>query len=106
MFCFAVIAGGKAAAVFEFIEGALNPVALLVEYRVIGAGCQASGPGRDHRRSPLAFNELKELLTIIGFVGNDVAGVEAREERNGLRTIVALSGGDNKAYGSPLTIHG
>ena len=102
---FAVIAGGKAATVFEPIEGALNPVPLLVERPVIGPGHAAPGPGRNHRRGPLALNGLNEVLTIIAFVGNDVAGAEAVEQRPGLRTVVPLPSSDQKANGAPLAIH-
>ena len=76
---FAVIAGGNTAAVFERVEGAFNPVAELVERGFIGAGGQAPGPGRNDWCSPLVFNAFKDLLTIIGFVGNAGAGAEAGE---------------------------
>ena len=101
-----VIAGGEAATVFEPIEGAFNPVAVLVERPVIGPGHPAACSWRNDWRGALAFNAFNECLTIIGFVGNDVAGAETREESYRLRTIVALSSSHNKAYGSPLTIHG
>ena len=103
---FAVIAGGKAATVFEPVKGAFNPVPLLVERPVIGPGYAATSPRRDHWRSPLALNVLNECLTIIAFVSNDVAGAEAAEQRPGLRTIVALPRSDQKADGAPVAIHG
>ena len=44
---FSVIAGGKAAPVFELIKGAFNLVPLLVERGVIGARPPAGGSGRN-----------------------------------------------------------
>ena len=103
---FAVIARSEAAAVFELIEGALDPVTLLVERGVIGAGRPAAGPRRNDWRGTLAFDVLNEFLTIIASVGNDVAGAEAGEEGKGLRTVVPLPSGNNKAHGPAPAIHG
>ena len=82
---------------FEPSEGALNPVAVRVERPVIGPGHPAACSRRNDWRGTLAFNALKEFLTIIGFVGNAVAGAETGEESYRLRTIVALSSSPNKA---------
>lgn len=103
---FTIITRGNAAAVFELIESALNPVTVLVERGIIGAGRPAACSRRNAWRGALAFNILNEFLTIIAFVGNDVTGTKAGEERQGLRAVMALAGGDNKAYGSPPAIHG
>ena len=102
----AVRAGGEAAPGFEPIEGARNPVAVLVERPVIGPRHPAAGSRRKDWRGAVAFNALNECLPSIGFVGNDGAGAEAGEESSRLRTSVALSSSHNQAYGSPLTIHG
>ena len=91
---------------FELIEGALNPVPLPVERGVIGPGRPAAGPGWNHRRGPLALNVLNEFLTVIAFVGDDVTSAEAGEQRPGLRTVVPLPSGDNKAHGPPVAIRG
>lgn len=94
------------AAVFEFMEGAFNPVALFVERGVIGPGRTAASPGWNHRCSPLALNVLNKCLTVRAFVGDDVTGAEAGEEGPSLRTGVPRPSGDKKAHGPPVAIRG
>ena len=94
---FAVIAGGKAAPVFELLTGAFNPGPRLGERGVRGARHPAAGSGRDDWRRPLPCNVRNKRLTLIPLVGNDVGRSEAREEGPRLRTVMALAPSHNKA---------
>lgn len=94
---FPIIAGGKAAPVFEPVKGAFNPVPLLVERGVVGARHPAAGSGRNDGGRPQAFNVLNKRLAIIPLVGNDVGRGEARQEGPRLGTVMALAPGHDKA---------
>lgn len=102
----AVRAGGQPATGFAPLEGPLTPVPLLVEGPVIGLDHPAAGSRRNDRRGALPFKGCHACLTLRGSVSNDVAGVEAGEQRPGLRIVGPLPSGHPQADGLPLTIHG
>ncbi len=104
--CPAVVPGGDAAEVFELVEATLDAVARFVDLKVIGDLVSApwiagnDGTGADGR------DVIADLVAVIGLVGQNVVGLEAGHEREGLRCIAGLARGEDDAERSAEGIGG
>jgi hypothetical protein len=74
-------------------EQVLDLVALLVELPVGRALVDAAGSGRDHRQGSLGGDRLQDGVRVVGLVGDHRLGREAVEQRQGLRGVALLPGG-------------
>ena len=68
-------------------------MALLVELPVGRALVDAGGFGRDHRHGSSSSDGLKDRVGVMGLVGDHRCGREAVEQRQGLRGVALLPGG-------------
>ena len=99
-----IIARGQAAKLFEATEQPLNGVALGVACPVVGSGKAALAAGRNHDLRAAGGQLGYQLVTVVGAVGNKHLRGQPVEQRQGLRGIVGLTGGEAQAYGPALSI--
>src|SRR3546814_11819464 len=92
-----VKSGGDAAEVFEFVEEALEEVALFVEGGVEAAPCGGGRASRHDGDGARSGDGVDRALAIIAFVGQNEAGVEPIEQALDLRDVVALAAGPDDA---------
>ena len=86
-------AGEDATVVLHEAEQVLDLVALLVELPVGRALVDARGFRRDHRQGSLGCHGLQDGIGVVGLVGDHRGGGETVEQRQGLRGIALLPGG-------------
>ena len=86
-------AGEDAAVVLHEAEQDLDLVALLVELPVGRALVDARGFRRDHRHGSSSSHGLQDGVGVVGLVGDHRRGREAVEQRQGLRGVALLPGG-------------
>jgi hypothetical protein len=86
------------AEMLAFREATLNPVALFIERFVIGPWCFAVGFGWDHRDGSGRFDILHNGVGIITFVGQHRTCWSIPQQRNGLRAVGGLPGGEHKVH--------
>ncbi len=72
--CELVVARGDAPEVFEFVEEALDEVALAVERRVDGALALAVTLGRDVRPGAMRDEQFEDGAGVVAAIGDDIAG--------------------------------
>ena len=93
-----VVAGGDAAEVFEFVEEALDEVALAVELGIDGSLPLAVALGRDVGGGAVSDQEVENGLGIVAAVGDGVAGrLEAFDEVGDGGLVGGLAGGQQEA---------
>ncbi len=68
-----VVARGDGAEVFEFVEEALDEVALAVERGIDGTLDQAVTPGRDAWPGAVSGDEFEDGMGVVAAVGDDAA---------------------------------
>ena len=93
MYGFAV-AGGEAAEVLEFIEAALDLVALLVEFAVIWALLLAVAFGWDHGDGAHVLGLRHDGVRVVAFVGDHGLGLVALQQILSRRVLAGLACGD------------
>ena len=92
-----VIAGGDAAKVFDFIDEALDQMAFLVEFGVMGEGLSAGAVSGDHGGDVAAGQVCPEGVGIEGLVGDEDLDRDASDQRCGLGALMHLAGGEAHA---------
>ena len=91
--CQLLEAGEDAPVLLHEAEQNLDLVALLVELPVGRALLDARSSGRDHRQGATGRDGLQDGVRVIGLVGDHRCGREAVEQRQGLRGVALLPGG-------------
>ena len=85
------MAGADAPEVFEFVEEALDEIALFVEFPVAGMGSAAVGPRWDNRRCAGFQDRVVEVLDVVGTIGNDRAAGNALNQGRPKQNLAAMS---------------
>lgn len=93
----AVVSGGDAAELLEFADGALDAVAMLVDGWVEIAGPVHAGSLRDDRPGADRLGMVEDGVCVIGSVGDEVAGGETGDQRQGIGGVIGLTSGQEKA---------
>jgi hypothetical protein len=93
-----VVSGGNGSELLEFGKEIFDEVASFVEIGVIGARRLAVGAGWNNRNGPRLFERPDHpLVGIVGFVGEESPGLQARQQGVGTDPSVALPGREMKA---------
>ena len=95
--CPSVVARGDAAEVFEFVEATLDAVARLVDFEVVRDLASAPWIAGNDGAGPDGRNAVADLVAVIGLVGQNVVGLKALHQREGLRCIAGLARGEDDA---------
>ena len=82
--------------VFQIAEQAFDFMTLFIKLFVIGALFDPIIARRDMRRDAVIKSKVSDVIAVIAFVSQQMFGFHFADEWNGLRCIVALSGGDNE----------
>jgi len=85
--------GEDAPVMLHVAEQVLDLVALAVEVPVGRALVAAGGLGRDHRQGAGGSDGLKDRVGVVGLVGDHRGRRDAVEQRQGLRGVTLLPGG-------------
>jgi hypothetical protein len=85
--------------VLQFVEEALDEVALAVEGEVRRPRLLAVGLRRDDRRDSPLLERLDERVGVVALVGDDGVGLKRFEQRLGLRDIGSLARCERKCDG-------
>ena len=72
-------------------------MAFSIAVLVIVAWLDSIFAGRDDGLSLLRGDGLKEWVSIIGLVGNDIVKVKGSEQSLGLRTVMSFTTGEDEA---------
>lgn len=96
-----MISSGEPAEVLETIEASLDQVSLLVEFGVARDGDFAIALGGDHGLRLHLGDAISQVITVIGFIGEDGIGALALQEQPGSGDVMSLSGGDAKPQWPP-----
>lgn len=91
---------------FEPVEEALDEIALLVEFGVVGSLDLAVALGRDHHPGAGPGESVAQMVGIIAFVGDGGVGLDALDELVGEGDVVALAGRADEADGIAQGIAG
>lgn len=77
----------------------------MVEFLVEGKLCRSGGIVRDHRDGAGFGDAGAEVISIIGCVGHDDAGLLSLQQRCRLGSIALLAGGQMEGDGAPQAAH-
>ena len=94
-----VIAGGDGTKVLEFVEEALDEVALAIEREITTARRLAVGLGRNHRRDVAPFECVDEGVGVEGLVAKQRPWIDRFQQRLRASQIVRLSGREHHLDG-------
>jgi len=86
-----VVAGGDGAKVLEFIEEALDEIALAVKGKVTGWRRLTVGFGRDHRGDLSLGKRVAERIGIVGLVRDESFRIDRFEQRLRASQIMGLT---------------
>ena len=86
-----VVAGGDGAKVLEFIEEALDEIALAVEGKVTGWRRLTVGLGRDYRCDLSLRKRVAERIGIVGLVRDESFRIDRFEQRLRASQIMGLT---------------
>lgn len=100
----AVVTGRDAAKLLEPADGAFDPVSEFVFDRIEGAFSGHTGALRDDRYSACGLDMVEDSVAVIGFIGEDMDGIEAGQERDGRSGIAGVAASQDEADGSPERI--
>ena len=89
----AIIAGSEASKMLQFIEAALDAVALAVERLVVANASFAAAVGRDHRLHAGRLDGVADGIAVIGFIGDDRTALNAAQHRFGGTALMHLTTG-------------
>src|SRR3954454_1597952 len=87
----------EAPEVFELVEAAFDPIAVLVEVGVVRDRDFARRDRWDDGEHAGIGDELAKMVAVVGFVSNYGAAVDALKQRRGGDDVVDLSAGENEA---------
>lgn len=91
---------------FDFAEQAFDQVALFAEFAIKASPRCRSGPARHDGPRACGGDGVHRALAIIAFVGKDMAGLQAVEQRLDLGDVVALAAGQEEADRVPQGVGG
>jgi hypothetical protein len=86
-----VVARGDGTKVLEFIEEALDEIALAIEREIAGRWRLTVGFGRDHRGDVSLGKIVAERIGVVGFVGDQSLRIDLCEQRLRASQIVSLT---------------
>jgi len=90
-------AGGEAAEGLELVDEAFDHVTLVVEMAVVDDDAGAARMRRDHRVGAEGRDRGADAVGVVRRVGDHLLGHLAVEQRQGLRGVVRLAGGEDHA---------
>ena len=91
-----VIACRDGAKVLEFVEEALDEIALAIKGKIAGQWLRAAGMGRNHRGDLPLGERLDKAVGVICLVGNEGPGMRVLEQRFAADEIIGLSWSENE----------
>ena len=91
-----VIACRDGAKVLEFVEEALDEIALAIKGKIAGQRLRAAGMGRNHRGDLSLGEGLDKAVGIVCLIGDEGPGMRVLEQRLAARKIVGLSWSENE----------
>src|SRR5690554_4954012 len=97
----AIIAGGESAKMLQFVEAALDAVALAIERCVERNEHLAAAARGDHGFHPGRRDVLANGVAVVGLVGNDGVAGGAVQQRRGRAAVVHLAAGQQEAQRPP-----
>src|SRR5207244_10138537 len=87
--------------VLEFVEAALDAVALAIEHLVVRDNRLAAAVRGDHRFHAGSLNSLSDGIAVVGFVGDDRLALDTVQHRLGGAALVHLAAGQAEAQRPP-----
>ena len=100
-----VVACRDSAKVLEFVEEALDEIALAVQGKIAGQRRGPAGVGRNHRGDLPLGEGFEKDVGIICLVGNERPWIGMLEQRLAAGEIVVLSWGENELDGIAESIN-
>ena len=98
--CELVISCGDGAEMFEFVEEALDQIALAIEAEIDGTADADVALAGDVGLGAAGFDQIDDGLGVIATVGDDIAGErQIVEELRGRGFVGGLTGGEGEAHG-------
>ena len=89
----------------DLIDKTFNQMPFLVKIRIIIAQFLTFGSGRNNYFGFVLFDdELDKIVGIIAFVGNQPLKIKVDDQRFGLRDVITLTSGQNKAQRIAQTV--
>ena len=87
-------------------DGSLDLVAFLVDFGIEGAASLHAGALRDDRDGTDRLDVVEDNVGVIGPVGDDVAGLQAGDEGEGVGGVMGLAAGEEEAQGPAESVDG
>jgi hypothetical protein len=83
---------------FDFVDETFNQMAFFVKVHIILAQFLAFGSGRNNRFGFVLFDDKPDkIIGIIPFVSDQPLKIKVGNQRFGLRDVISLTTGQNKA---------
>jgi hypothetical protein len=92
----AIISGSEASKVFQFVEAALDAVALAIERLVVPNPSLATAVRRDHGLHAGRLDRVADGIAVVGFVGDDRIALNAAQHRLGGAALMHLAAGQSE----------